>query len=64
MIEVAGLKKKFKLTKDHKKNNTDNIDPREDKQFFHSVRDVSFHCNKGRCWVLGPNGAVKQQHLE
>ena len=35
MIEVAGLKKKFKLTKDHKKNKVDDIDPREDKDFFH-----------------------------
>ncbi|HAU04889.1 MAG TPA: ABC transporter, partial [Pseudoalteromonas shioyasakiensis] len=60
MIEVAGLKKKFKLTKDHKKNKTDNVDPREDKEFFHSVRDVSFQCNKGEVLgLLGPNGAGK-----
>ena len=64
MIEVAGLKKKFKLTKDHKKNNTDKIDPREDKQFFHSVRDVSFHCDKGEVLgLLGPNGAGKTTTL-
>lgn len=64
MIEVAGLKKKFKLTKDHKKNKTDNVDPREDKEFFHSVRDVSFQCKKGEVLgLLGPNGAGKTTTL-
>jgi len=64
MIEVAGLKKKFKLTKDHKKNKVDDIDPREDKEFFHSVRDVSFACAKGEVLgLLGPNGAGKTTTL-
>ncbi|WP_338362781.1 ATP-binding cassette domain-containing protein [uncultured Pseudoalteromonas sp.] len=64
MIEVAGLKKKFKLTKDHKKNKVDDIDPREDKEFFHSVRDVSFGCAKGEVLgLLGPNGAGKTTTL-
>ncbi|MBB1332521.1 MULTISPECIES: ATP-binding cassette domain-containing protein [Pseudoalteromonas] len=64
MIEVTGLKKKFKLTKDHKKNKVDKIDPREDKDYFHSVRDVSFHCNKGEVLgLLGPNGAGKTTTL-
>ena len=64
MIEVAGLKKKFKLTKDHKKNKVDDIDPREDKDFFHSVRDVSFQCAKGEVLgLLGPNGAGKTTTL-
>ncbi|WP_024612496.1 ATP-binding cassette domain-containing protein [Pseudoalteromonas sp. TB64] len=64
MIEVAGLKKKFKLTKDHKKNKIDDIDPREDKDYFHSVRDVSFSCAKGEVLgLLGPNGAGKTTTL-
>ena len=64
MIEVAGLKKKFKLTKDHKKNKIDDIDPREDKDYFHSVRDVSFSCDKGEVLgLLGPNGAGKTTTL-
>ena len=64
MIKVAGLKKKFKLTKDHKKNKIDDIDPREDKDYFHSVRDVSFSCAKGEVLgLLGPNGAGKTTTL-
>ena len=64
MIEVIKLKKKFKLTKDHKKNKVDKIDPREDKEYFHSVRDVSFNCNKGEVLgLLGPNGAGKTTTL-
>ncbi|NMM39323.1 ABC transporter ATP-binding protein [Pseudoalteromonas arctica] len=64
MIEVTELKKKFKLTKDHKKNKVDKIDPREDKDYFHSVRNVSFHCNKGEVLgLLGPNGAGKTTTL-
>ncbi|ALQ08087.1 ATP-binding cassette domain-containing protein [Pseudoalteromonas fuliginea] len=64
MIEVAGLKKKFKLTKDHKKNKIDDIDPREDKDYFHSVRDVNFSCAKGEVLgLLGPNGAGKTTTL-
>ncbi|MDN3377513.1 MULTISPECIES: ATP-binding cassette domain-containing protein [unclassified Pseudoalteromonas] len=64
MIEVAGLKKKFKLTKDHKKNKLEKTDPREDKDYFHSVRDVSFHCNAGEVLgLLGPNGAGKTTTL-
>lgn len=64
MIEVVGLKKKFKLTKDHKKNKIDDIDPREDKDYFHSVRDVNFSCAKGEVLgLLGPNGAGKTTTL-
>ena len=64
MIEVAGLKKRFKLTKDHKKNKVDDIDPREDKDYFHSVRDVSFRCAEGEVLgLLGPNGAGKTTTL-
>lgn len=64
MIEVSGLKKKFKLTKDHKKNKLEKTDPREDKDYFHSVRDVSFHCNEGEVLgLLGPNGAGKTTTL-
>ncbi|WP_022946557.1 ATP-binding cassette domain-containing protein [Pseudoalteromonas ruthenica] len=65
MIRVNGLQKKFKLTKDHKKNVKESQqDPREDKDFFHSVRDVSFHCNQGEVLgLLGPNGAGKTTTL-
>ncbi|CAM3691115.1 MULTISPECIES: ABC transporter ATP-binding protein [Pseudoalteromonas] len=64
MIEVSGLKKKFKLTKDHKKNKLDKIDPREDKDYFHSVTDVSFYCAQGEVLgLLGPNGAGKTTTL-
>ncbi|MEH6554027.1 ATP-binding cassette domain-containing protein, partial [Pseudoalteromonas tetraodonis] len=64
MIEVTALKKKFKLTKDHKKNKTDEIDPREDKDYFHSVKNVSFSCAKGEVLgLLGPNGAGKTTTL-
>ena len=64
MIEVTALKKKFKLTKDHKKNKIDDIDPREDKDYFHSVKNVSFSCAKGEVLgLLGPNGAGKTTTL-
>lgn len=64
MIEVIGLKKKFKLTKDHKVKKQDKKDPREDNDFFHSVRDVSFNCGKGEVLgLLGPNGAGKTTTL-
>lgn len=64
MIEVAGLKKRFKLTKDHKKNKIDEVDPREDNDYFHSVRNVSFRCAKGEVLgLLGPNGAGKTTTL-
>ncbi len=64
MIEVTALKKKFKLTKDHKKNKMDDIDPREDKDYFHSVKNVSFSCAKGEVLgLLGPNGAGKTTTL-
>ncbi|MEO2265848.1 ABC transporter ATP-binding protein [Pseudoalteromonas pernae] len=65
MIRVNGLKKKFKLTKDHKKGVSEaNQDPREDKDYFHSVRDVGFHCEQGEVLgLLGPNGAGKTTTL-
>lgn len=65
MIKLTGLKKKFKLNKDHKKNITEQQrDPREDDQYFHSVRDVHFSCDKGEVLgLLGPNGAGKTTTL-
>jgi sodium transport system ATP-binding protein len=64
MIEVSALKKRFKLTKDHKVKNDEKKDPREDKDYFHSVRDVSFTCNQGEVLgLLGPNGAGKTTTL-
>lgn len=65
MIKATGLKKKFKLTKDHKKNiKAEQKDPREEKDYFHSVRDVYFECAKGEVLgLLGPNGAGKTTTL-
>ncbi|SFC79309.1 ABC transporter ATP-binding protein [Pseudoalteromonas denitrificans] len=64
MIEVVGLKKRFKLTKDHKIDKHEDIDPRQDSDYFNSVRDVSFHCEKGEVLgLLGPNGAGKTTTL-
>ena len=64
MIEVAGLRKRFKLTKDHKIDKQQSIDPRQETDYFHSVRDVSFHCEKGEVLgLLGPNGAGKTTTL-
>ncbi|MBQ4832448.1 ATP-binding cassette domain-containing protein [Pseudoalteromonas sp. MMG010] len=64
MITVSGLQKKFKRTKDHKKDHAHIIDPREDSQYFHSVRNVSFSCKKGEVLgLIGPNGAGKTTTL-
>lgn len=64
MIEVLELQKKFKLTKDHKINKQEFKDPREDDQYFHSVRNVSFTCGAGEVLgLLGPNGAGKTTTL-
>ncbi len=64
MIEVVALKKKFKLTKDHKIKNEEHKDPRESDGYFHSVRDVSFRCERGEVLgLLGPNGAGKTTTL-
>ncbi len=64
MIEIVGLKKRFKLTKDHKVAKGEHTDPRERDGHFHSVEDVSFQCNKGEVLgLLGPNGAGKTTTL-
>ncbi len=64
MIDVKGLQKKFKLTKDHQIDKHDKQDPRQDKDYFYSVRDVSFNCGKGEVLgLLGPNGAGKTTTL-
>ncbi|MFP3355204.1 ATP-binding cassette domain-containing protein, partial [Pseudoalteromonas sp. SIMBA_153] len=63
-MEFTALKKKSKLTKDHKKNKIDEVAPPEDKDFFHSVKNVSFSCAKGEVLgLLGPNGAGKTTTL-
>lgn len=64
MIEVKGLQKRFKVTKDHKLQNEQKADPRSQDGYFYSVRDVSFHCNNGEVLgLLGPNGAGKTTTL-
>jgi sodium transport system ATP-binding protein len=66
MIAIEGLKKKFRIEK--KKlaaSETEHAeDPRQDGRWFHAVRDVSFHCDKGEVLgLLGPNGAGKTTTL-
>ncbi|TMP30125.1 ABC transporter [Pseudoalteromonas rubra] len=63
MIQVEGLKKRFKLSREHNKNKTGD-DPRERDGYFHSVESVSFQCQKGEVLgLLGPNGAGKTTTL-
>ncbi|MEI5638590.1 MULTISPECIES: ABC transporter ATP-binding protein [unclassified Pseudoalteromonas] len=63
MIAISGLKKRFVLTKEHKKNKS-TTDPRERDGYFHSVEDVSLLCGAGEVLgLLGPNGAGKTTTL-
>ena len=63
MIAISGLKKRFVLTKEHKKNKSTS-DPRERDGYFHSVEDVSLFCGAGEVLgLLGPNGAGKTTTL-
>ncbi|WP_125559616.1 MULTISPECIES: ATP-binding cassette domain-containing protein [Pseudoalteromonas] len=63
MIQVEGLKKRFKLSKEHNKNKTSS-DPRERDGYFHSVESVSFQCQQAEVLgLLGPNGAGKTTTL-
>ncbi len=66
MIAIEGLKKKFRIEKKKLTSNKTEYadDPRQDGRWFHAVRDVSFHCEKGEVLgLLGPNGAGKTTTL-
>lgn len=63
MIELLGVKKKFKL---QVKSNPsqEQKDSRERDGYFHSVEEVSFNCSAGEVLgLLGPNGAGKTTTL-
>ena len=63
MIAINGLKKRFALTREHKKKKSQ-TDPRERDGFFHSVEEVNLHCGQGEVLgLLGPNGAGKTTTL-
>ncbi len=64
MIEINGLAKKFPVESPKKLSEQERKDPRLRGRFFHSVKDVSFHCEKGQVLgLLGPNGAGKTTTL-
>lgn len=64
MIEIKGLAKKFVVENVKKLSEQEKQDPRLKGRFFHSVEDVSFHCEQGQVLgLLGPNGAGKTTTL-
>lgn len=65
MIEVLGLAKRFKIKKSEMdKDEARGKDPRARGEYFHSVENVSFTCDKGEViGLLGPNGAGKTTTL-
>ncbi|WP_100655683.1 ATP-binding cassette domain-containing protein [Alteromonas flava] len=64
MIEVRQLAKKFAVENPKKLSEQEKQDPRLQGRFFHSVKDVSFHCDSGQVLgLLGPNGAGKTTTL-
>jgi sodium transport system ATP-binding protein len=63
MIEIKNLSKKFRTEKSAAARRGA-ADPREEANFFHAVRDVSFRCEPGQVLgVLGLNGAGKTTTL-
>lgn len=64
MIEIKNLAKSFAIGKGSKLSESEKKDVRFSKTAFHSVRDVSFHCDQGEVLgLLGPNGAGKTTTL-
>lgn len=64
MIQVTQLKKRFAVENPKKLSEQEKKDPRLSGRFFHSVKDVSFHCGTGQVLgLLGPNGAGKTTTL-
>lgn len=64
MIEISQLAKKFVIANPKKLSEQEKKDPRLSGRFFHSVKDVSFRCDKGQVLgLLGPNGAGKTTTL-
>lgn len=64
MIKVTGLAKRFAVPDPKKLSDEEKADPRLKGRFFHSVRDVHFHCGEGEVLgLLGPNGAGKTTTL-
>ncbi|QPG04820.1 ATP-binding cassette domain-containing protein [Salinimonas marina] len=64
MIEITGLAKKFAVDNPKKLSEQEQKDPRLKGKFFHSVQDVSLHCDSGQVLgLLGPNGAGKTTTL-
>jgi sodium transport system ATP-binding protein len=64
MIEVKNLAKKFAVENPKKLSEQEKKDPRLKGRFFHSVKDVSFQCDRGQVLgLLGPNGAGKTTTL-
>ena len=64
MIEIKQLAKKFAVENPKKLSEQEKKDPRLKGRFFHSVKDVSFTCEKGQVLgLLGPNGAGKTTTL-
>lgn len=64
MIKVSNLAKKFAVDNPKKLSEQEKKDPRLIGRFFHSIRNVSFACEKGEVLgLLGPNGAGKTTTL-
>lgn len=64
MIEISKLSKRFQVENPKKLSEQEKKDPRLQGRFFHSVKDVSFRCEKGQVLgLLGPNGAGKTTTL-
>lgn len=64
MIEIKQLAKKFAVENPKKLSEQEKADPRLQGRYFHSVKNVSFSCNKGSVLaLLGPNGAGKTTTL-
>ncbi len=60
----TGSRKRFAVENPKKLSTQEQNDPRLKGRFFHSVQDVSFHCDKGQVLgLLGPNGAGKTTTL-